>query len=137
MNRRSFLMLAGAGTALIAIPGLSYMSVSYAEAARGLILNELDYLKLDEAGINQFVQDYTTDKTDNYRIKIRSLYLINAKADQYQVVDELVKDYLLSTDFFRNKMNERKAVKYQGLYNPYKMPCANPFSSIYYPPQVS
>ncbi len=130
-------MLAGAGTALVVIPSLSYMAISYEKAAKGLILNELDYLKLDEKGVNQFVRDYTKDQSANYQIKIRSLYLIQAKADQYKVVDDLVKDYLLSTDFFRNKMNESKIVKYQGLYDPYKTPCANPFSFIYYPTQLS
>lgn len=129
--------LAGAGTALLAIPGMAFMAASYTEAAKGLILNELDYLKPEKAGVEQFVQEYALSMTPNFPIKIRSLYMVRASASQSKLVNDMVQDYLLSTDFFRNRMDEQKPLKYLGLYNPYKTPCANPFSNLYYPPQVS
>jgi GTP cyclohydrolase FolE2 len=129
--------MAGVGAALVAIPAVGFISGSYEAAAKGLILNNLDYLKLDEVGLEQFVTDYSKNKTNNYRIKVRSLYLMRSRADQSGIVAQMVYEYLHSTDFFRNKMDEQKPLKYVGMYNPYNMPCANPFSALYYPPQVS
>ncbi|RDV16694.1 hypothetical protein DXT99_02615 [Pontibacter diazotrophicus] len=134
MNRRLFLKLTGAGAALAALPGMGFMYTSYSKAARGLILQELDYLALDIKGVERFVQDYAKGKSDNYLLKVRGLYLLRSSASKSKVVEELVKDYLLATDFFRNRMDESKPVMYLGLYDPYKTPCANPFSSVYYPP---
>lgn len=134
MNRRFFLKLTGAGAAMVVLPGMGFVYTSYQRAAKGLILDELDYLTLDVAGVEQFVQDYATNKHDNYLLKIRGLYMLRTSARKSKVVEELVQDYLLSTDFFRNRMDESKPLKYIGLYNPYKTPCANPFSAVYYPP---
>jgi hypothetical protein len=137
MNRRLFLTLAGAGTALAAIPGMAFISAPYEKSVKGLILKELSYLKIDEAGLEQFVQDFSISKNNDYRLKIRGLYIARIKANQSRTVEDLVKAYLLSTDFFSNKMDEQKTVNYLGLYDPYKRPCANPFSFIYFPAQAS
>lgn len=134
MNRRLFLKLTGAGAALAALPGMGFVYTSYQKAAKGLILNELDYLTLDVAGVEQFVQDYAKNKSENHLLKIRGLYLLRTSSGKSKVVEELVKDYLLATDFFRNRMDESKPLQYTGLYDPYKTPCANPFSAVYYPP---
>jgi hypothetical protein len=53
-----------------------------------------------------------------------------------QAKARLVGDFLLSTDFFINKMDTKRKIKYIGLYDPYLRPCANPFSNLYYPPSV-
>lgn len=50
-----------------------------------------------------------------------------------QMKGRLVGDFLLSTDFFMNKMDEKRKINYLGLYDPYLKPCGNPFSHIYYP----
>jgi hypothetical protein len=135
MNRRFFLKLAGVGTGLVALPGMGFVYASYGRAAKGLLLNELDYLTLDIKGVEQFVQVYAKSKSENYQLKVRGLYMLRTSASQSKVVEELVRDYLLSTDFFRNRMDESKPLQYIGLYDPYKTPCANPFSHIQYPPQ--
>jgi hypothetical protein len=56
------------------------------------------------------------------------------KASNARLGSMITQEYLLSTDFFRNKMDESRIVKYIGFYNPYQMPCTNPFSSTFYPP---
>ncbi len=122
---------------MVAIPGMGLMAVSYAEAAKRTIQRELSYLKLDEPGIERFVADYSKNKSSNYQLKVRSLYLMHASSEQSGVVNEMVQDYLLATDFFRNKMDEQRTVQYVGLYDPYKTPCANPFSFLYFPPHLS
>jgi hypothetical protein len=59
-----------------------------------------------------------------------SLFGINsAKSGK---VHQLVSAYLLSSDFFQNKMDETRIVKYVGLYDPYTRPCSHPFSHVHY-----
>ncbi|ALI99897.1 twin-arginine translocation signal domain-containing protein [Rufibacter tibetensis] len=141
MNRRSFLKLTGlAGAALITLPSLGYVYTSNQDAAVGIILDELKYLKLDKKGVEQFVQNYFQNHyvKDSLRaqINLKSIYFLDLNIQKSEMVTKMVQDYLLSTDFFMNKMDETKTVKYMGVYTPYKRPCANPFSSFYYP-QVS
>lgn len=119
---------------MVALPALGIAYLSYEKAAKNLISNELDYLKLDESGVEHFVRDYAKGKSENYLLKVRGLYLLGSSASQSKIVEELVKDYMLATDFFRNRMDESRTIKYVGLYNPYTTPCANPFSAVYYPP---
>ena len=70
---------------------------------------------------------------------IRGHYFINnsiftlpyyTKYSRYR--SEIVGSFLLSTDFFINKMTVEKEVKYLSFYDPYKRPCNNPFSNVYY-----
>lgn len=139
MKRRSFLKLSGLGIAgLVALPGLAYVSTSVKSGAVGILLKEFKYLKLDEKGVEDFVNDffskYSYDMT--YHLKIRSYYLLGIQSDKSSLVGDLANKYLLSTDFFRNRMDETKIIRYIGLYNPYQIPCSNPFSNIYYPSSV-
>lgn len=127
--------MTGLATALLAFPSLGYASVSLNEAAVGLILNEFDYLNLDQSGVEKFVEDYFRDKPESLssQMKIKSYYFLRLKSDRSRFVSELARKYLLSTDFFRNGMDERKLVSFVGVYNPYVSPCSSPFSYLYYP----
>lgn len=139
MNRRKFLKITGlSGAAILAVPGIGYITTSVQDAAVGIIKNELHYLHLEEAGIEQFVADYYRNHYINQnfsaKLKIRSYYYFHVKPEKSYMVQELVDNYLLSTDFFLNKMDESREVKYVGLYHPYQRPCAHPFSALQYPP---
>lgn len=140
MRRRNFIKLSGFGAALIAIPSLVFASTTPEEAAVGLIMNEFQYLHLDGNGVEQFAVDYfkANKKLSRFSVqfKMKSYYFAKINGNQSQLVSELISKYLFSTDFFLNKMDETKPVKYLGIFNPYKTPCANPFSFIYYPPEV-
>lgn len=139
MNRRSFLKLSGiTGAAVVALPSFGFVSTSIKKAAVGIIMQELNYLKLEKEGVEQFVEDhykkhYINDSLTS-QLKIKSFYYLHVKPDNSYLVFELVNNYLLSSDFFINKMDESKPVKYMGLYSPYTKPCFNPFSKLYYPP---
>lgn len=102
-------------------------------------MNEFKYLNIDRKGVELFVSDFF--KVYNYsftnKLKFKYYYLLDIKSDKSNLVADLANRYLLSTDFFRNKMDENAEVKYLGLYNPYKIPCSNPFSHLYYPSTVS
>lgn len=140
MLRRKFIALLGIGTAsIVALPSLGLVTDSFQKSAAGLIMNELHFLKLDRKGVEQFVADYFKIFKYNlaYEFKVKCYYLFDVRSNKSTLVTDLSNYYLLSTDFFRNRMDENKEVKYIGLYNPYKTPCSNPFSNIYYPPTVS
>lgn len=139
MQRRNFLKLAGLGGAgLIAIPSLGAYTISVEDATAGILFNQYDYLKLDPNGVKQFVTDYYksahADTTWLRQLKTKICYLTKLDSEQSGTVESIMQLYLLSSDFFQNRMDESKEVKYIAIYNPHRTPCANPFSSMYYPP---
>jgi hypothetical protein len=138
MQRRKFLTLLGFGvTSAVVLPTVGFASVTAKEAAVHIIMGEFSYLALEKQGVEQFVDDYLAYDTFTPRLdlKLKSYHLLGIKSNRSSVINSITNKYLLSTDFFMNKMNESKAVKYLGFYNPHKSPCANPFSYIYYPPE--
>ncbi len=139
MRRRNFLKIAGAGTAAVAaLPAGWYVTTSVQEAAAGIITREFSYLKLDPKGVARFVDDYLKDPLSGYTpAKIKAYYALRTGAAQSMMVADLTRKYLLSSDYFINKMDEGKTVQYLGFYNPYRSPCANPFSSLHYPDVLS
>ena len=141
MRRRNFLKIAGVSAAAVALPSAGAYALSLENATVGVIKNQFSFLKLDEKGLRQFVADYYTlegtSKTLFARTKMKAYYLFKVDSDQSQLVRTITTLYLISTNFFQNRMDENKIVNYQGLYNPHKTPCANPFSSLYYPPTIS
>ena len=139
MRRRNFLKIAGAGTAAAAVlPAGWYAATSVQEAATGIITREFSYLKLDPAGVARFVDDYLKDPLSGYTHKeLKASYALPMVARRSAMVTAMTRKYLLSSDYFINKMDEGKTVQYLGYYNPYRSPCANPFSSLHYPDVVS
>jgi hypothetical protein len=138
MRRRNFLKLAGAGTAAaVALPAVWYKATSLHEAAAGIITHELGFLKLEPKGVARFVDDYLKDPWSRFTAaQVKPYYFLRTGDDKSNVAD-MTSKYLLSSDFFMNNMDEQKTVQYLGLYNPYRSPCANPFSSLHYPDVVS
>lgn len=136
MKRRKFLIWACLGTGGVLIPGSIYLtSGSVKKYAALMIERQLYYLKLEPGSVARYVNDYFKDNnTTRDRLKWKSMYYLHTSWEMSGQVLELVKYYLLSTDFFINKMDESKTVRYLGLYNPYKSPVPNPFSYIIYPP---
>ena len=141
IRRRTFLRIAGLGAAAVGLSTISLYATSFEQTTVDLITNQFSFLKLDMAGVRQFAADYhasqDANKTLYVRTKMRLYDLFKVDSDRSQLVRTITTLYLVSTDFFQNKMDESKIVRYRSLYNPHKTPCANPFSSLYYPPAVS
>jgi hypothetical protein len=132
MKRRKFLTIAGIGGAVAALASFKFITHPFESVARGIIKGELDYLKLDEAGLDKFVADYTKLKDRNYKLTMKGYSLFGVNSARSGKVHQLVSAYLLSSDFFQNKMDERRVIKYVGLYDPYTRPCSHPFSHVHY-----
>jgi hypothetical protein len=134
-------MLTGLGTALVAVPTFGFLSTSSREAAVDIILNELNYLKIDRREVERFVADFYQNIKRNKELytqfRLKALSLFKVKAEDSDMVELLSRNFISSTDFFINKMDESKPVRYLGIYNAYRTPCANPFSFVYYPPSVT
>ena len=136
MKRRRFLKLTGVAAAAVAIPAVAYLSTNLKDSTAAIIINEFHYLNLDGEGANKFVEAYLQKypPSSKFTAKVRSANLLGMKASNARLGSTITQEYLLSTDFFRNKMDESRIVKYIGFYNPYHMPCTNPFSTTFYPP---
>lgn len=142
MERRKFLKIAGVGVAAVAvIPVIGYTALPFNDIAVNIILRECESLKIARIEAEKFVEDFYAQVfkgRDNksileFKLKLKSYYFANINSEQSEMVHSLVRNFLLSSDFFRNKMDESKPVKYVYLYDPYKLACANPFSNIFYP----
>ena len=136
MKRRKFLLLSGLAAGSVVFPASLYLlSPGVKQYAQLLIERELNYLKLEPGSVSRYVEDYFNATGNNLvsRLKWKTMYYLNFNWEKSDQILELIKYYLLSSDFFINKTDERKTVHYLGLYSPYKSPVPNPFSFALYP----
>lgn len=127
----------GVGAGGLALPtGLYLLSPDVNVYAVSLIKRELNYLKLEPGSVEAYVADYFVNMKHDLvsKLKWKTIYYLHISPEKSTVFFELVKYYLLSSNFFINKTDENKVVKYLGLYSPYKSPVPNPFSFVLYPP---
>lgn len=134
MKRRKFIAIAGVGSLLA---GLGVVGLTFQNAIERRIQNELSFLKLDKEGVTRFVADYTRSMSSKSRLTLKGYSFLGLNAQKSQKINNLINAYLLSTDFFTNKMDESRTVKYVGLYDPYFRPCAHPFGSSQYPADIA
>jgi hypothetical protein len=132
MKRRNFLTIAGIGSVVAAITSFKFTSTSFDDAVVNIIRQELPYLNLDEEGIRKFADEYAKDANNTYKLTLRGYSILGINSSKSGKIRNMISTYLLSTDFFINKMDEKQLVKYLGFYNPYKRPCANPFTRTFY-----
>lgn len=125
----------GAGAVLVP-PALYFVSPSLKKYAILLIRDELSYLELASGSVEKYVDDYFNANQNNLvsTLKWKAMYYLRMDVNDSSQLYELVKYYLLSSDFFIHKTNQNRIINYLGLYNPYKSPVPNPFSFVLYPP---
>lgn len=146
IGRRNFIkysILAGAG--IVGASSIGYLSIpKYDSILKKILINDLSGLILKPDAIDRFVADAINENTFGHSFAKKEMmrvyhYIANSriplpfkyKYEQYRA--DIVGKFLLSTDFFYNKMDETKQITYLRIYNPYKFPCGNPFSNLFYP----
>jgi len=136
MKRNHFIKIlsAWAGGAVVVSGGAYFAAPSRNKIAEKVILNSLSYLKLDKNGVKQFVSDYFSYQPgvmENLRWKY--YFIVNKDISDSNVLYEMVRIYLISSDFFTNGMDKNRIVQYTSFYNPYKGKVINPFSRLLNP----
>jgi hypothetical protein len=130
MKRRKFLALAGVGGLMAALVSGKFFSTTFEDSVVHAIKRELDFLNLDEKGLTSFARDFAIGKARNYQLIIKGYSLLGISSSHSGKIHHLVSTYMLSSDFFLNKMDEKRIIRYVGLYDPYLRPCAHPFSAL-------
>jgi hypothetical protein len=143
MISRRRLLLGGIGVVGVAgLAGWGLGRVGLKLEIVAVLKRRLDFLKLDEKG----VQTFATDRVDamfnkkiptwnrlryhfgaNMRSYPRFYRSADARSRVVQFEDAVVQLYLLSSSFFINGTDESRLVEYVGYYDPLH-PCQNPFA---------
>lgn len=141
MKRRTFIGLgigAGVGTAVGAY------AINFKHAVKQMLLDDTSQLIIDKSIIDRFIEDGEREK---YWVKLGSTKKILISGQQFfyhfgiklpyhekyiQYRNMITGHFMLSTDFFINKMDTTKPVTYMAFFNPYKSPCSNPFSNLHF-----
>jgi hypothetical protein len=143
MKRRTFLL---GGLGVIVVAGLGVIGIGPVAArsqVASLVRKRLSFLKLDEAGLQQFAHDQVATllaKRPTWnRWKYHFLVIFTKQFSQYggysndkrtrmqRLADNLSTLYLLSSDFFVNGADESRTIEYTGLYDSL-VPCSSPFA---------
>lgn len=137
MERRRFILLAGVGAGMCLIPpSLYFIAPGVKRYAANAIEKEFHYLKFAPGTVGRYVDDYFASNANNTMENLRwkVIYYTRISYEKSDRLKDLLKYFLLSTDFFINKTDESKVVNYLGKYSPYLSPIPNPYSFIIYPP---
>ena len=146
MQRRKFIGLTAlAGAGLAAGAGFVYFE-NFQALARKIIMEDTATLKIAPAEYDKFFIDVEKHRKWDalfpppHRQLLKWHYYIDNQlfrlpyATSYKTNrSKLVGTFLLSTDFFLNRMDVSKPIRYNVLFDPYFYPCSNPFSNLYYP----
>lgn len=140
MKRRTFLAAATLG-AVGAVAWRVHRS-SHERAIAAILHKRLDYLRLDEAGVQRFAHDFASRDI----LKPRNLKTVDALWPIYRHLpvswhyawttrinyaeERIVSNYLISTDFFVNGEDYTKPVMYLGYYDAMTHACGNPFKQL-------
>lgn len=144
-NRRKFLRYSLLGASAISVGYLGYASVSsFEKAIRYILIIDLEGLKVHQADIEAYAKNIIENNALNISFPQRQLVCAyNAvpvkqlplpfRKRYMQLRSDIVGNFLLSTNFFLNKMDEQQEIKYSGtVYKIYESSCVNPFSGFFY-----
>ena len=145
-SRRKFLKIAAAG---VVLTGAGYslvkLTASFEDAIIIVLRNDLSGLNIKDTTISAFAKMAAQQNPWQYGSREQRLismyggipisYLPLPYKKQFLTYKhEITTRFLLSSDFFINKMDETKEITFSGkLWAPYTMPCMNPFSNLFYP----
>lgn len=134
MTRRVFLGLT-ISTSAILLSG-SFQFFNTKKRFHIFIKNLWPWLNIDPEAINKFMDDYYKYKcnTLSCQIKLSLLLMLESTPIFHNIRqkgrkiyrEKLTNQFLLSTDFFQEGMDESRTIKYVLYYDPYINPCYTP-----------
>lgn len=142
MKRRTFIKI-GVGLGLAAIA--TYFFSSFSGAVRKILVRDTSLLQVDPSSFDRFIADGTQEQFFATFSRVKKILItvhtyggifsrmLPYRNKYIQYRGQITGHYLLSTNLFVKGMDTSTEIQYTGFYNPYKQPCSNPFSSIYYP----
>lgn len=144
LSRRKFIIILI--TSIIGVLAGNFLFLGFYHVVGRILSDQLRFLSLDTTAIDQFTlnaarEHYYQQKDFGWKkqlfVRIHHYFswipVLPGREKYRQYCDFFIQDFLLSTDFFLNKMDESRRVSYVALYEPYKRACSNPFSNLYYP----
>ncbi|MFT3746775.1 MAG: hypothetical protein QM768_00590 [Agriterribacter sp.] len=145
MRRRKFIGLVTFVTAGAGLAAYVFFE-NFEKFARKVIQKNTDGLKIDPKEIDKFFAAAAKENLWNINFPFHhrqilkwhyyidnGIFTLPYIANYNTYKSKIVLTFLMSTDFFTNKMDESRAIKFTSIYDPYKIPCSNPFSNIFYP----
>ncbi|HNP31431.1 hypothetical protein PJI16_06035 [Nitrospira sp. MA-1] len=137
ISRRTFILSALASGLLSSLGGWWIIKVpNNVDMIEGLVRKKLNYLQIEEAGLNAFAKDIAKEgyRASRKLIIISQLFihtnLLDSMSRMNDLGDRFAKRFLLSSDFFWYGSDVTRVVKYLGFYDPYVKPCRNPFAKF-------
>ena len=106
MKRRKFLTIAGLGALIGAVASDKFMATTFESSTARLIKEELAFLQLDDDGVRAFTRDYAKLKRNEFKVIVKGYSFLGISSSQSGKIHHIVSTYLLSSDFFINKMDE-------------------------------
>lgn len=141
LSRRGFLissaaLLAGGGLATF----VSWKTSKETDILVAILKHRLGTLDIEAGAFEKF----SIEAMQQSDVKKKELKLLGTFSAVYSVItpysllpiehplrrleNSTVSNFLLSTDFFQNKADTTRKVKYLGFYDPYNRPCTNFFN---------
>jgi hypothetical protein len=143
MSRRKFLLIA-----LVAIFGVVaaafFWLYDFDKLVLRMLRKDLAGLKIKEEDFLKYIQEARSTNywnrihLDEKKQAFMALFHLLPNVGlpyqfkYFQLKSTVVGNFLLSTDFFYNKMDETREIKYITLFDPEIKPCQNPFSNLFY-----
>jgi hypothetical protein len=138
-GRRLFLKLSAATCALGAGYGLlKWFTAEPEDIVIAILKRRVGFLDIEIETFTVFARDYVKSKSQQER-KLTMLSMLSIPAEHIspysllpqgnpvrRLENNVVSQFLLSTDFFQHEANENRKIHYQGFYNPLVTICANP-----------
>ena len=111
-----------------------------APAVRAILHNHMDWMQIDPAAFDQFAAEYPFG---NHTALVswlglaapllsRGIFALPASVGGSKLAaleQNVVSAFLMSTDFFRTTGPEDRPVRYEGFYDPFLRPGANPLAN--------
>ena len=144
INRRQFI-LASIAVSMSAVLGFWWIAKvrdnDITDIVRAILARKTPYLRFEESELEKFCAAYVSASSDDFVIwnlswkGLFSPFVVHTSLlDSTDVLDEfgeaIARQFLLSTDFFREGADIERSVRFAGLYDPYSRYCPNPFARI-------